>query len=88
MVARLGGADVRLAEVNGYRRHLAASLGIKVLDPATDDVAAVVAQWTGGAGVSLSFEVSGAPAGIAAAVDSLAVRGRLCEWPSIPFPGR
>lgn len=88
MIARLGGADVRLAEVNGYRRHLAASLGIKVLDPAADDVAAVVAQWTGGAGVSLSFEVSGTPAGIAAAVDSLAVRGRLCVVAVHPVPGR
>lgn len=86
MVARLGGADVRLAEVNGYRRHLAASLGIQVLDPADDDVAALVARWTGGAGVSLSFEVSGAPAGIAAAVDSLAVRGRLCVVAVHPVP--
>jgi 2-desacetyl-2-hydroxyethyl bacteriochlorophyllide A dehydrogenase len=86
MVARLGGADVRLAEVNSYRRRLAASLGIKVLDPDADDVAAVVAQWTGGAGVSLSFEVSGAPAGIAAAVDSLAVRGRLCVVAVHPVP--
>jgi threonine dehydrogenase-like Zn-dependent dehydrogenase len=86
VVAWLGGADVRLAEVNSYRRRLAASLGIKVLDPATDDVAAVVAQWTGDAGVSLSFEVSGAPAGIAAAVDSLAVRGRLCVVAVHPVP--
>lgn len=86
IVARLGGADVRLAEMNGYRRHLAASLGIKVLDPATDDVAAVVAQWTCDAGVPLSFEVSGTPAGIAAAVDSLAVRGRLCVVAVHPVP--
>jgi 2-desacetyl-2-hydroxyethyl bacteriochlorophyllide A dehydrogenase len=86
VVARLGGADVRLAEVSGYRRDLAASLGIEVLDPAADDIPAVVTRWTRGAGVSLSFEVSGAPAAIATAVDSLAVRGRLCVVAVHPVP--
>jgi (R,R)-butanediol dehydrogenase / meso-butanediol dehydrogenase / diacetyl reductase len=86
LVARLGGADVRLAEVSGYRRELAASLGLEVLDPAAGDLPAAVTRWTRGAGVSLSFEVSGAPAGIAAAVDSLAVRGRLCVVAVHPVP--
>ena len=57
-----------------------------MLDPVTDDIGAVVARWTNGAGVSLSFEVSGASAGIAAAVDSLAVRGRLCVVAVHPVP--
>jgi (R,R)-butanediol dehydrogenase/meso-butanediol dehydrogenase/diacetyl reductase len=86
LVAQLGGADVRLAEVSGYRRDLAASLGIDVLNPATDDIPAIVTRWTGGAGVSLSFEVSGAPSAIATAVDSLAVRGRLCVVAVHPVP--
>jgi (R,R)-butanediol dehydrogenase/meso-butanediol dehydrogenase/diacetyl reductase len=86
IVARLGGADVRLTEVSGYRRNLAASFGIEVLNPATDDIPAAVTQWTRGAGVSLSFEVSGAPAAVATAVDCLAVRGRLCVVAVHPVP--
>jgi (R,R)-butanediol dehydrogenase/meso-butanediol dehydrogenase/diacetyl reductase len=86
LVARLGGADVRLTEVSGYRRRLAASFGIEVLDPFTDDIPAVVTDWTRGAGVSLCLEVSGAPAGITTAVDSLAVRGRLCVVAVHPVP--
>ncbi|HEY6492683.1 MAG TPA: alcohol dehydrogenase catalytic domain-containing protein [Trebonia sp.] len=86
LVARLGGADVRLAEVSAYRRGLAASFGLEVLDPATEDIPAVVTEWTGGAGAALAFEVSGAAAGLTTAVDSLAVRGRLCVVAVHPVP--
>jgi 2-desacetyl-2-hydroxyethyl bacteriochlorophyllide A dehydrogenase len=78
VVARRFGADVTLVETDEFRRTLAGKLGFRTLDPAAADVAADVDAWTGGAGARIAFEVSGAEAGLATAVDSLAVRGRLC----------
>jgi (R,R)-butanediol dehydrogenase/meso-butanediol dehydrogenase/diacetyl reductase len=76
-VARSAGADVRLAEVNAERRALAARLGLTTVDPTGEDVPAVVEDWTSGAGADVTFEVSGAAAGVSLAVDTLRVRGRL-----------
>jgi (R,R)-butanediol dehydrogenase / meso-butanediol dehydrogenase / diacetyl reductase len=76
VVASLAGAQVLIAEPNPYRRELAESLGLATVDPATD-VTAAVTEWTGGAGASVVFEVSGAAAGVTTAVDALGVRGRL-----------
>jgi 2-desacetyl-2-hydroxyethyl bacteriochlorophyllide A dehydrogenase len=76
VVASLEGAEVLIAEPNPYRRELAESLGLATVDPATD-VTKHVTDWTGGAGASVVFEVSGAAAGVTTAVDALAVRGRL-----------
>lgn len=78
VVARHAGADVVLVETDEYRRQLAQRLSFRTLDPATDDVPAEVDTWTGGAGARVAFEVSGAEAGLVTAVESLAVRGRLC----------
>jgi 2-desacetyl-2-hydroxyethyl bacteriochlorophyllide A dehydrogenase len=78
VVARHSGADVVLVETDEYRRQLAQRLSFRTLDPATDDVPAEVDTWTGGAGARVAFEVSGAEAGLVTAVESLAVRGRLC----------
>jgi (R,R)-butanediol dehydrogenase / meso-butanediol dehydrogenase / diacetyl reductase len=77
LVARAQAADVVLVELSEERRRLAGSLGLRVLDPARDDVAAAVAEWTGDAGVPVAFEVSGSPGGVETAVHALAVRGRL-----------
>lgn len=77
-VARIRGASVLMAETNAYRRATAAELGFRVLDPGCDDLAAELDRWTEGAGVPVAFEVSGSAGGLATAVDSLAVRGRLC----------
>ena len=66
-----------LLEVDAQRRAIARSVGLEVLDPASADVAGHVAAWTEGAGAGVSFEVSGAQAGLDAAVEHLAVRGRL-----------
>jgi len=77
LVARTRAADVLLVELSEERRRLAASLGLRVLDPARDDVAAVVEEWTGNAGVPVAFEVSGSPSGLETALRSLAARGRL-----------
>jgi (R,R)-butanediol dehydrogenase / meso-butanediol dehydrogenase / diacetyl reductase len=76
-VAAAGGADVVVSEPNAFRRALAQELGLKTLDPAGDDVAAMVDEWTRGAGVDVAFEVSGSEAGLAAATYALCVRGRL-----------
>jgi len=77
LVARAQAVDVTLVEISDERRRLAASLGLRVLDPTRDDVSAVVAEWTDGAGVRVAFEVSGSAGGVETAVQALAVRGRL-----------
>jgi (R,R)-butanediol dehydrogenase / meso-butanediol dehydrogenase / diacetyl reductase len=77
LVARTVGAEVVLLELDAARRRLAERLGLATLDPATDDVAARIEAWTGGAGAAVAFEVSGSAAGVAVATEVLAVRGRL-----------
>jgi len=64
-------------EVAALRRRLAESLGLTTLDPGADDVRAVVKEWTQGAGVGVSFEVSGSAGGVDTAIQALAVRGRM-----------
>lgn len=78
VVARDLGADVVMVETDAFRREIAERLSFRTLDPTTCDVRAEVETWTGGAGARVAFEVSGAEAGLATAVDCLAVRGRLC----------
>ena len=76
-VARAAGADVLVLELSEQRRGLAETMGLKVVDPTTSDVAALVAAWTDGAGVAVGFEVSGSVAGLDTAINLMAVRGRL-----------
>ena len=78
IVARSAGADVRVVETDPYRRSVAAGQRITALDPAADDVLAIVDRWTHGAGGDVSFEVSGSAAGADLSVASLRTRGRLC----------
>jgi 2-desacetyl-2-hydroxyethyl bacteriochlorophyllide A dehydrogenase len=75
-VATAAGGEVLVSEPNGQRRQLIDQAGFRTVDPA-DDVGAAIDEWTGGAGVDVSFEVSGSQAGVDAAVASLAARGRL-----------
>lgn len=77
LVARQSGADLLVVEPNDYRRTLISSLGIPTVDPTAVDVTAATLEWSEGAGAAVAFEVSGAAAGVTAAVDALAVRGRL-----------
>jgi len=77
IVAREAGAEVLVVEIDPYRRELAESLGLRTIDPTTEDVTAAVTQWTAGAGAAVAFEVSGAAVGVTTAVDAMAVRGRL-----------
>ncbi|MGI5240210.1 zinc-dependent alcohol dehydrogenase [Dactylosporangium sp. CA-139066] len=77
LVAQREGAHVVLLEPDPFRRSVAAELGIEALDPAEVDATAAIDRRTAGAGADIAFEVSGAPAGVATAVDVLATRGRL-----------
>ncbi|MFC7278657.1 zinc-binding dehydrogenase [Paractinoplanes rhizophilus] len=86
LVAKSRGADVRLAEISGYRRSVAERLGLSTWNPADDDIAELTDAWTGGAGADVSFEVSGAAGGVTTAVDVLGVRGRLCLVAIHPQP--
>ncbi|MBM0274553.1 zinc-dependent alcohol dehydrogenase [Micromonospora tarensis] len=76
-VARGRGARVLLVEPDPFRRAVAQEVGIEVVDPGSTDVVAMVNDRTDGAGADIAFEVSGAAAGVATAVDVLATRGRL-----------
>jgi 2-desacetyl-2-hydroxyethyl bacteriochlorophyllide A dehydrogenase len=76
-VAGRSGAEVVVVEPNPHRRRVAESLGLTTVDPAGADVQGVVLAWTGGAGVDVAFEVSGAQAGVDTAVEVLSARGRL-----------
>jgi len=77
LVARADGADVRVVELGEERRRLAESLGLTTFDPGAGDVRAAVEEWTQGAGVGVSFEVSGSAGGVDTAIQALAVRGRM-----------
>jgi (R,R)-butanediol dehydrogenase/meso-butanediol dehydrogenase/diacetyl reductase len=85
-VARQAGATVLVVELDARRREIAEALGMQVFDPAAHDVAAYVHELTDGAGAAVAFEVSGAAAGVTAAVDVLAVRGRLVMVAIHPQP--
>nr|WP_281372926.1 zinc-binding dehydrogenase [Kineococcus aurantiacus] len=78
LVARRAGAEVVLSEPDATRRELAATLGLEVVDPLAQDLAALTRERTGGAGAAVAFEVSGSAPGLDAAIGALAVRGRLC----------
>jgi (R,R)-butanediol dehydrogenase / meso-butanediol dehydrogenase / diacetyl reductase len=76
-VARAGGTDVLVLELSEARRAFAQRLGFAVADPGDAGTQEQIADWTGGAGAPVAFEVSGAAAGLETAIQSLAVRGRL-----------
>ena len=75
LVARRGGARVLLAEINPFRLEFARSLGLEVVDPGREDLAARVLERTGGAGADVVFEVSGTESGAAAMTAVARARG-------------
>ncbi|MEU7826758.1 alcohol dehydrogenase catalytic domain-containing protein [Catellatospora sp. NPDC049133] len=77
VVARRTGARVLVLEPSPQRRAVADRLGFTTADPTTADTTALIGDWTGGEGAAVCFEVSGAAAGVATAVQALAPRGRL-----------
>ncbi|WDZ82919.1 zinc-dependent alcohol dehydrogenase [Micromonospora cathayae] len=85
-VAQTTGAAVTVLELDPHRRAVAAELGLPTVDPAAEDVAGYVQEWTAGAGAEVVFEVSGSAAGVRTATDLLAVRGRLVVVAIHPVP--
>jgi (R,R)-butanediol dehydrogenase / meso-butanediol dehydrogenase / diacetyl reductase len=74
MVARHRGARVAVAEINPHRVRILASLGLQTVGPDVD-VLKFVADWTGGVGVDVAFEVTGNPAAARLVTDVVRVWG-------------
>jgi 2-desacetyl-2-hydroxyethyl bacteriochlorophyllide A dehydrogenase len=74
MVSRHRGARVAVAEVNPFRLEMLGKLGFEVVGP-DRDVTRFAAEWTGGDGVDVAFEVSGHPAAVRAVTDVVRVWG-------------
>jgi (R,R)-butanediol dehydrogenase / meso-butanediol dehydrogenase / diacetyl reductase len=83
LVARQAGAEVLVLELDAYRRERAAALGLASLDPRAPGA---LEQWPGNEPADVAFEVSGAAAGVSAAVDALGPRGRLVMVAIHPQP--
>ena len=77
LVARKHGANVVISEVNPNRLELAASLGLKSVNPAEDNLVERVAEVTGGAMADVVFEVSGAAKGVETMTELPRARGRV-----------
>lgn len=76
-VAREAGADVMVLEVDEFRRSVIDGSGLSAVDPLSTDAAALILDWTAGAGASVTFEVSGSQQGLDTALEVLGVRGRM-----------
>ena len=74
LVARQRGAEVAVAEVNPFRVALLESFGLTTVGPDID-VSRFTADWTGGEGVDVAFEVTGNPAAARAVTDVVRVWG-------------
>lgn len=82
----IGVTDVLASDVDPARRALAAKLGATVAAP--DELAALVRDVTAGEGATVAVDLSGSNAAISAALDLLAVGGRLGLVGSVfPTPG-
>lgn len=86
LVAREAGAKVMISEVNKTRLELAESLGLATVNPAEQDLAAAVSEWTGEAMADVVFEVSGSVAGVEAMTELPNVRGRIVMVAIHPQP--
>jgi (R,R)-butanediol dehydrogenase / meso-butanediol dehydrogenase / diacetyl reductase len=77
LVAREAGAEVLVAEVNEARLKMAQALGLATHNPLQDSLEDRVAEWTGGAGADVVFEVSGSAPGAEMMTKIAKVRGRI-----------
>lgn len=68
---------VLVSEPSADRRAIIAALGARVVDPVNEDLAAAVAEITGGAGVDAAFDAAGAGPAITSALASLVPGGRV-----------
>ncbi len=77
-VCKAAGASlVLLSEVMPFRQELARKMGAdRVIDPATESVATIARELTGGQGVDVVLEMSGHPAAIAQGFRSIRKNGR------------
>lgn len=78
LVGKSLGADVMISEVSEVRRAFAEKIGVTAVDPANEDLAARVKDWTGGKGADVVFEVAGVKPAVEAMTEIAAVRGRIC----------
>ena len=86
LVAAAEGADVTLSEVSSFRRGLAATLGLDVIDPTATDPHEAILERTGGAGADVVFEVSGSAAGADVMTSLACIRGRVVVVAIFPEP--
>jgi (R,R)-butanediol dehydrogenase/meso-butanediol dehydrogenase/diacetyl reductase len=82
LVARARGANAIVLEPDAARRSLAADFGLSAYEPSEFDVLAE----TDGVGAEVVFEVSGSAAGILAATQHAAIRGRVVVVAIFPQP--
>ena len=72
------GAEVIISEVSDVRRDFAEKSGVRTVNPAKEDLSAVVQEWTGGKGADVVFEVTGVVPAVETMTEIAAVRGRIC----------
>lgn len=77
-VAKGIGADVLISEVSDVRREFAEKSGIRTVNPAEQDIKAVVDAWTDDKGADVVFEVTGVVPAVETMTDIASVRGRIC----------
>jgi len=77
MVARDAGGNVTVSEVNENRLAVARKLGFDTVNPAKEDLVAVINEKTGNKGADVVFEVSGSQPGVDATTAVAATRGRI-----------
>ncbi len=78
LAAKARGGCVLLAEPLLPRRQIAEALGAEVtVDPAGEDVAARVSEWTAGEGAAVVIDATGSPGCIALSVELVASAGRV-----------
>ncbi len=78
MAAASSGAEVVVSEVNDERLKLAESFGFAVIDGKADALDATLTL-TDGDGFDVTFEVSGAPLGLALAIEATRARGTIVQ---------
>jgi (R,R)-butanediol dehydrogenase/meso-butanediol dehydrogenase/diacetyl reductase len=73
----IGVEKVLVSEPSAARRASVAALGATVVDPVNEDLAAAVAELTGGVGVDVAFDAAGAGPAITSGLASLTPGGRV-----------
>ena len=68
---------VLVSEPSADRRTIIAKLGATVVDPVSEDLAAVIADLTGGDGLDVAIDAAGAGAAISSALAGLSAGGRV-----------